>query len=274
MRGPVKAPKYAVTPPEVSVWRWISLIAVFVSIAHDKLHRQSGEVGLADLLAGTPLAPAGSVFRAWPLILFVVLAYAVFQLGEVQRRLTVYDRASRPLALACGLGSAQLVALAEGGGLWVAAPLAVAMAAAAGVAYHRVYAEIAAGRASAWIGAPLSLLVGYTGAAAVVALDAMLWRAGVGTTAPAVGLLIAACAGVIHLGLSRRDAIAPAFAAWVLTSICAARPSEAIATTALIAGALCGTAAIVIVAAQLEARDARRAATQRPRSRRRATALR
>ena len=275
MRGPVRAPRHAVvSPTEIPAWRWIALVAVFIAIAHDKIHRQAGEVGLAELLAGARLAPSAGVFHAWPLILFVFLAYAVYQLGEDQRRLSVYDRASRPAALVCVLGSAQIAALQAGGGLAVAAALAAASALTAGVAYHRVHDEIAADRATAWIGVPFSLLLAYTSGTALAALDAVLVNAGGTSTISAVALIAGAGAASISVGLWRRDAVLPGFAAWFLASICAARPPAAIATTALIAGVLCATAAIVIAAAQLEARATSRSARPAPRSGRRAPALR
>jgi hypothetical protein len=272
MRGPVKAPRHAmVSSAEIPAWRWGALLAIFIAIAHDRVHRQAGEVGLAELLAGTRLAPSAGVLEAWSLILFAVLAYAVFQLGEEQRRLSVYDRASRPLVLVCALVSARLAVLQQGGGLVAATAFAAATALAAGVAYHRVYAEIAEGRARGWIGVPFSLLLAYTAGTAAAGLDAVIVDAGQPSTATAVTLIAAAGLGAIYLGLTRRDVFLPGFVAWMLTSICAARPPAVIATSALIAGALAAIAAIVIAAAQLEARGRARSAT---RSGRRAPALR
>ena len=267
MRGPVRARKHAmVAPAAIPAWRWGALVAVFVAIAHDKIHRQAGEIGLAELLAGTRLAPSAGVLQAWSLILFALLAYAVFQLGEDQRRLSIYDRASRPITLVCALASAQLAALQHGSGLAAATALAAASALAAGVGYHRVQGEIAAGRATPWLGVPFSLLLAYTGAAALALLDAMLVRAGGTSMAAAIAPIAAAGVASIYIGLRRRDAVLPGFAAWILVSICAARPPAAIATSALIAGALSATAAIVITAAQLEARSARPAQRSRRRS--------
>lgn len=260
-----------VSSAEIPAWRWGALLAIFIAIAHDRVHRQSGEVGLAELLVGTRLAPSAGVLEAWSLILFAILAYAVFQLGEEQRRLSVYDRASRPLALVCALVSVRLAVLDQGDGLAAATAFAVATALAAGVAYHRVYAEIAEDRARAWIGVPFSLLLAYTAGMAGVALDAVVVGAGEPSAATAVALITAAGIGSIYLGFTRRDVVLPGFVAWMLTSICAARPPAVIATSALIAGALAAIAAIVIAAAQLEARGRARTAM---RSGRRAPALR
>jgi hypothetical protein len=272
MRGPVKAPKHAmVSSAEIPAWRWGVLLAAFIAIAHDKVHREAGEIGLADLLAGTRLAPSSGVLQAWSLILFALLAYAVFQLGEAQRRLSVYDRASRPLALVYALVSARLAVLQQDGGLATATALAVATALAAGLAYHRVHAEIMEGRARGWIGVPFSLLLAYTAGTAGAALDALIVGAGEPSAITAVALIAAVGVGAIYLGLTRRDVVLPGFAAWMLTSICAARPPAVIATSALIAGALAAVAAIVIAAAQLEARGRARSAA---RSGRRAPALR
>jgi hypothetical protein len=272
MRGPVKAPRHAmVSSAEIPAWRWGALLATFIAIAHDKVHRQAGEIGLAELLAGARLAPSAGVLEVWSLILFAILAYAVLQLGEEQRRLSVYDRASRPLALVCVLVSARLAVLEQGGGLAGATAFTVATALAAGAAYHRVHAEIAEGRARGWIGVPFSLLLAYTAGTAGAALDAAIVGAGEPSAVTAVALIAAAGLGAIYLGLTRRDVVLPGFVAWMLTSICAARPPAVIATSALIAGALAAMAAIVIAAAQLEARGRARTAT---RAGRRAPALR
>lgn len=255
VRGPIKATRPStVSNPGVPMWRWGSLGAVIVALAYERIHHRAGEPGVIDAIAGSRLAPVDAVLASWAMILLGLLTYAVFQLAESQRRASVYDRASRPLALACGLAIAQLVALQAGAGIGVVAGLAGASAGIALLAYRRVQAEIEAGRASPWVGAPFSVLLGYTGCVAIAALDVALLRAGVTSTVPAIALLVAAGAAAVHLGLSRRDALLPAFAAWSLTSIGAARPPAIIATSSLLAGALCGAVAIVIAATQLTAR--------------------
>lgn len=267
MRGPVRAPRHAMAAPaEIPAWRWFALVAVVFAIAHDKIHRQAEEIVLPQLLAGARLMPSASVLGLWSLILLALAAFAVFQLGEEQRRLSVYDRASRPLVLLCALAGTQLFALQEDSGLPAVAGLTAATALAAGLGYYRVQDEIAEERASAWIGVPFSLVLAYTGGTAMTALDAVVAQAGGTSTAYAIGMLAAAGAGAIYLGLSRRDVVLPGFAAWILASICVERPPAAIATAALIAGALCATAAVLIASAQLAARNAARSTRRTRRS--------
>jgi len=275
MRGPVRAPRHAmVSPAEIPAWRWAALVAVFVAIAHDKIHREAGEVVLAQRLAGARLAPAPSVFDAWSKILYALLMYTVFQLGEAQRRLWVYDRASRPVTLVCVLAGAQLAALQAGSGLATVAAISIASALAAGVAYHRVHGDIADGSATPWIGVPFSLVLAYTAGTALAALDAVIAGAGGTSAAYAIAPVAVAGVGAIYAGLARRDAMLPGFTAWILTSICTLRPPAAVATAALIAGVLCATAAVVIAAAQLQAWSAGRSVRPARRSGRRAPEVR
>jgi len=208
---------------------------------------------------------------AWMVILFGLLTAGVYQLAGDQRRVSLHDRVSRPVTIMLALISAQLATI-DVIGLYGTTVLAIGAAAAAGLAYLRAQTEIAAGRARAWLGLPLGLSAGYTGALALAAIDASIARAGCPSAAPGLALVIAAAAAAIRGGLTFRDPALPAMTAWALSSISAANRGTTAEGAALLAGAACATIAIVIAATRMGAAD--RPVDKRVRHAVRRTALR
>jgi len=250
-RGPVRVARHAlVRAVPVPHWRYAALVALVAGFAHDLVHGRIGAPALAAQLddQASALVPPASGFVAWSVIQVVMIGYGLAQLGEGQRRVAAYDRVSRIIVLIAALSSLRLSMLMQGE-LWITAAVSVSIAVAAAVAYLRVHREIVAERASAWVGVPFSLLLGWTTMLAISALDATITRAGCPSPAPAVMLLAVAAVGVIYLGLHLRDFVLPALVAWLVTAICATNLlPPMVGTGALLAGALCAIVAIVIAA--------------------------
>lgn len=259
-RGPVKAPRAFLTNAPIPPWRWAALLAVVLSFAHGRLHQRIGGISLGTLLefSGSSLVPVPSAFGLWTLIHLILFGYALAQLGENQRRVAAYDQLSKLVVLACVIASLQL-SLLQLGDVSVTAAMASVLAVIACVAYARIHREIAADRASAWIGIPFSLLLGWSGLIAIAALDGAITTAGCPSVAPAVTLLAVAGGTAIYFGLEHRDFVLPGLVAWMLTAICAAnRVAPVIASSALVVGAVCAAAAILIASTRVASpQDAR-----------------
>lgn len=230
----------------VSSWRWVGLVAVAAASAH---HQIAGRDALASVIApaGASLVPLDFVYGVWGSVLLVLLGLAFVGLLEDQRRVAFHDRVSGHIVAASLLSSVQLVMLALAN-IHVTAAIAVLLALVALDAYRTTQRAIRAGETIRWVGAPFALLLGASGAIAMVSIDAAITAAGCPSTAPALALVIGAGLAATRLGGEAREPLLPAYFAVVLIGLCAASVPASIVSAALIMGVVCGATAMLIVA--------------------------
>ncbi|MBA3397967.1 MAG: hypothetical protein H0T89_35410 [Deltaproteobacteria bacterium] len=247
MRVPdLREPLRRLATADVSGWRWVGFAAAAAACTH---HQIAGRDALAGVIApaGSSLVPLDFVYGIWGSVLLVLLGLAFVQLLEDQRRVSFHDRVSGHIVATSLLSSIQLGTVAFAN-IHVIAAISVALALVALGAYRTTQRAIHAGEARRWVGAPFALLLGASGAIAMVSIDAAITAAGCPSTAPALALVIGAGLAASRLGGAAREPVLPAYFAVVLIGLCAASVTASVVSVALIMGVVCGATAMLIVA--------------------------